>query len=133
VWLGWPGKTQSKTLLKRRCFDFFIKKKNWSERPGQNPEHEPWTEPGLKTMVLTLCFQLSKKLRKMAWYIRVQSIFIYLIIFDLSLKYYCVFNLFFIRSNKKIYIYNMTHNITKFIFYISQILLLKTNLKQRKC
>jgi hypothetical protein len=34
-------------LLKRRYFDF---KKNWPERPGQNPEPGPWTGLGLKTM-----------------------------------------------------------------------------------
>ena len=70
VWPGgstrWPGKTQWQTrwllfffvffffLLKRRRFDFFLK--NWPGRPGQtrwpgqNPEPEPWTGPGLKTL-----------------------------------------------------------------------------------
>jgi len=65
----WPGKTRSKTQLQLVdfCFFFFTKtmpfwiffkieidsadpvKTRW---PGQNPEPGPWTEPGLKTLLI---------------------------------------------------------------------------------
>jgi hypothetical protein len=47
-------------LLKRCRFDFF--KKKWPGRPGQNPEPEPWTEPGLKTMIVTMFWIIFLKL-----------------------------------------------------------------------
>jgi hypothetical protein len=63
-----PGKTRSKTwlqlvdffffLLKRRRFDFFLKRIDPGEL-GQNPEPGPWTGPGLKTMLMTRVASLT--------------------------------------------------------------------------